>query len=89
MGSTNFDPGLSCTDPDGDTLEYHLISDTNSDRFSMDPSTGILTYAVEYDLDNPSSMTTPVLLNVYCKDGGNLTSAAQITLTIEVSHIII
>ena len=86
-GSSYYDPGLACTDPDaGDSSTFSFQSDTNSDRFSIDGATGNMTFAVEYDVDF-GAMPSPVVITVYCVDSGNLSASASITVTINVRHL--
>ncbi|KAK3578902.1 hypothetical protein CHS0354_035522 [Potamilus streckersoni] len=87
-GSASMSPGFKVSDPDaGATWTYHLYNANNSDRFTIDSSTGSpMGFAVNYDVDN-NAMPSKAILTVLCKDNGGTTGviksgSTQITITI-------
>ncbi|KAL3891722.1 hypothetical protein ACJMK2_003972 [Sinanodonta woodiana] len=87
-GSASMSPGFIVSDPDaGATWTYHLYNANNSDRFTINSSTGsTMGFAVNYDIDN-NVMPSKVILTVLCKDNGGSTGviktgSTQITITI-------
>jgi len=67
-GGGNIDNSFVLSDPDSpDIHTYTLITTTYSKLFDINPNTGIITYDIDYDVDqgaNPSNLT----LNVMCTD---------------------
>ncbi|KAL3891718.1 hypothetical protein ACJMK2_003968, partial [Sinanodonta woodiana] len=87
-GTASMSPGFTVTDPDaGATWTYNLYNANNSDRFTIDSSSGSpMGFAVNYDIDN-NAMPSKVILTVLCKDNGGTTGviktgSTQITITI-------
>lgn len=60
-----------------------MVNGNNSERFSVGPTSGIMTFAVDYDIDN-SVMPSSTIVTVKCVDNTDKTGTAKITLTIQV-----
>ncbi|XP_069131267.1 protocadherin-15-like [Argopecten irradians] len=74
------DPGLSSTDPDtGDVITYSI----DCQDFLINPSTGVISFAIDYDLDIGNKVT-PVSCVVSASDGD---LAATSTLFITINDI--
>ncbi|OWF41740.1 Protocadherin Fat 3 [Mizuhopecten yessoensis] len=76
------DPGFVVTDEDpGDTVSYTITSGNSLGRFKMDPLTGILTFTVNYDVDD-SNMPQFVDLIVTATDSGDMTATVLLQVTL-------
>ncbi|KAL3872815.1 hypothetical protein ACJMK2_036014 [Sinanodonta woodiana] len=75
-------PGLSVIDTDiGDTVSYSMNCGSNSGYMTMASSTGLLTYAINYDLDKPG-LPTAITCIVTARDSGGLTATATLSVSI-------
>ncbi|KAK3591629.1 hypothetical protein CHS0354_013813 [Potamilus streckersoni] len=75
-------PWLSVIDTDiGDTASYFMNCGSNSGYMTMAPSTGLLTYAINYDLDKPG-LPTAITCIVTARDSGGLTATATLSVSI-------
>ncbi|KAL3847207.1 hypothetical protein ACJMK2_018129 [Sinanodonta woodiana] len=71
--------GLSVRDTDvGDSVSYSMNCGSNSGYMTMASSTGILTYAINCDLDKPG-LPTAITCIVTATDSGGLTATATTT----------
>ncbi|KAL3874378.1 hypothetical protein ACJMK2_037404 [Sinanodonta woodiana] len=78
-------PGLSVRDTDvGDSVSYSMNCGSNSGYMTMASSTGLLTYAINYDLDKPG-LPTAITCIVTATDSGGLTATA--TLSVDIAEI--
>lgn len=62
------------------------MNGNNSERFTIDSTSGVMTYAVDYDVDQ-NAMPSIVQMTVQCRDSLAKTGTALIVLTIRVSYI--
>lgn len=65
----------------GDSTTYNLDCGTSSGYFSINTGTGIISYSIEYDVDD-ASRPTSVSCNVTVTDSGGLSDTATVTITI-------
>ncbi|KAH3747254.1 hypothetical protein DPMN_181677 [Dreissena polymorpha] len=77
--SNYVDPKLDVKDVDGDTLTFNIVQTPSAEStyFAINQSTGVITHALNYDVDNgvhPSVVT----LKVVCVDAGGLTGYLQL-----------
>ncbi|KAL3874373.1 hypothetical protein ACJMK2_037399, partial [Sinanodonta woodiana] len=78
-------PGLSVRDTDvDDSVSYSMNCLSNSGYMTMDSSTGLLTYVINYDLDKPG-LPTAITCIVTATDSGGLTATA--TLSVNIAEI--
>ncbi|KAK3583305.1 hypothetical protein CHS0354_038915 [Potamilus streckersoni] len=78
-------PGLSVIDTDvGDSVSYSMNCGSNSGYMTMASSSGLLTYAINYDLDKPG-LPTAITCIVTARDSGGLTATA--TLSVNIAEI--
>lgn len=77
-------PGFSVSDPDGGaSWSFSMMNGNNSERFSVGPTSGVMTFAMDYDIDN-SAMPSSTIVTVQCIDNTGKTGTAKITLNIQV-----
>ncbi|XP_052236180.1 protocadherin Fat 4-like [Dreissena polymorpha] len=81
--SNYVDPKLDVKDVDGDTLTFNIVQTPSAEStyFAINQSTGVITHALNYDVDNgvhPSVVT----LKVVCVDAGGLTGTATVSVTV-------
>ncbi|ESO88136.1 hypothetical protein LOTGIDRAFT_165875 [Lottia gigantea] len=69
------------TDPDSTQFNFKLLATTNSDYFTINSSSGRITYAKDYDY-GPMRLPNNVKLSVEVKDESGLTASVDIFLTI-------
>ncbi|KAL3874383.1 hypothetical protein ACJMK2_037409, partial [Sinanodonta woodiana] len=75
-------PKLSVSDTDvGDSVSYSMDCGSNSGYMTMASSTGLLTYAINYDLDK-SGLPTAITCIVTATDSGGLTATATVSVDI-------
>ncbi|XP_061176116.1 protocadherin Fat 1-like isoform X2 [Saccostrea echinata] len=81
-GSVTYNPNFLVRDYDG-AASYSLsfAAGNNSNRFSIDASSGIISFAVDYDIDN-SAMPSNVILTVVCTDSTSTTGTSKVEITI-------
>ncbi|XP_069105729.1 protein dachsous-like [Argopecten irradians] len=78
IGSANIDLGFTITDPDiPDSHTYSLRQIYQYSLFAMDSSTGILTFAVDYDYENAGHPNNASLI-IYCVDTFAITGSATV-----------
>ncbi|KAL3874390.1 hypothetical protein ACJMK2_037416, partial [Sinanodonta woodiana] len=78
-------PKLSVSDTDvGDSVSYSMDCGSNSGYMTIASSTGLLTYAINYDLDKPG-LPTAITCIVTATDSGGLTATA--TLSVDIAEI--
>ncbi|KAK3087337.1 hypothetical protein FSP39_004813 [Pinctada imbricata] len=81
-GSVTYNPGFVISDYDGaSTYTLSFRTGNNSQRFSIDSSSGIVTFAVNYDIDG-NAMPSNVILTVECSDPSSNTGTAILDITI-------
>ncbi|CAC5414359.1 unnamed protein product [Mytilus coruscus] len=82
-GSISLNPGFIIRDGDGTNQGYSLsfLNGNGSERFTMDASSGLISYATDYDIDN-SAMPSTVYLNVKCQDITGETGNASVIIYI-------
>ncbi|XP_053375293.1 protocadherin Fat 4-like [Mercenaria mercenaria] len=84
------DPGIGlAVDPDaGDTLTYSRDCGTTYDSYiTINPTSGLLSFAQEYDLDNAAlSLATSLHCTVYVTDAGGLNDSASLYIDIEYAN---
>lgn len=88
-GTISTDPELRCTDSES-TVTYSLLDVANSSRFGIDPNTGVLKLAIDYNVDGVAALPAVDIFTVYCTDiedatGIKYTATSQITVAINVS----
>lgn len=78
-------PGFIIRDGDGVNQAYSLsfLNGNGSERFTMDASSGLISYATDYDIDN-NAMPSTVYLNVKCQDATGETGNASVIIYIHV-----
>lgn len=82
IGAGGMDPSFIVKDYDGtSTYSLSFLNFNNSNRFSIHSSTGVITYAVDYDIDN-NAMPALVYLTVICTDTTSQTGTSQVGITI-------
>ncbi|XP_033727801.1 protocadherin Fat 4-like [Pecten maximus] len=75
-------PGFVITDDDpGDTVSYTITSGNSLGRFIMNSTTGLLTFMVNYDVDE-DNMPAFVDLIVTATDSGGLTATVLLQVTV-------
>ncbi|XP_060589499.1 uncharacterized protein LOC132744737 isoform X2 [Ruditapes philippinarum] len=73
----------SCTDVDnGQTMTISLSSGTYIAYFTLDPATGIITYAQDWDFENGVVPPQTTSLEITCDDGNGLSSTGNIVINI-------
>lgn len=86
-GSTSVNPGLTCTDEDSvagvEPLTYAVKTSAYSNMFTIS-SSGMLTFAQDFDLD-AGSMPSSLTLTIACLDDEGASATAQLLVTITVS----
>ncbi|XP_048729056.1 cadherin EGF LAG seven-pass G-type receptor 2-like isoform X2 [Ostrea edulis] len=81
-GSVNYNPNFLVRDYDGAaTYSLSFAAGNNSNRFSIDSSSGIVSFAVNYDIDN-NAMPSNVILTVVCTDSTSVTGTAKVEITV-------
>ena len=60
-----------------------LLNGNNSQRFQIDSTSGVMMYAVDYDVDQ-NAMPSNVQLTVQCRDSLGKTGTALLIITIRV-----
>ncbi|XP_022292040.2 protocadherin Fat 1-like isoform X1 [Crassostrea virginica] len=81
-GSVSYNPNFLVRDYDG-AASYSLsfASGNNSNRFSIDSSSGIISFATDYNIDN-GAMPSSVILTVVCTDPTSKTGTSKVEITI-------
>ncbi|VDI39040.1 Hypothetical predicted protein [Mytilus galloprovincialis] len=81
--SISLNPGFIIRDGDGVNQAYSLsfLNGNGSERFTMDASSGLISYATDYDIDN-NAMPSTVYLNVKCQDATGETGNASVIIYI-------
>lgn len=81
-GSVTYNPNFLVRDYDG-AASYSLsfAAGNNSNRFSIDPNSGIISFAVDYNIDN-GAMPSSVILTVVCTDTTSKTGTSKVEVTI-------
>ncbi|XP_053393325.1 protocadherin Fat 4-like [Mercenaria mercenaria] len=82
-GTNTADPGFTVTDEDiGDTytLSIDYSASSHSTYFSIDGTSGVITFATNYDVD--TSYPTNVLLTAVCTDSAGKTGTATVNVTV-------
>ena len=75
-------PPFGITDPDsGDTKSLTIDCGTHTGYFTMDTSSGQVSYQSDYDLDT-GSLPSTVTCTVTVTDSGGLNDTATLTITI-------
>ncbi|XP_060592560.1 uncharacterized protein LOC132747251 [Ruditapes philippinarum] len=77
------DPGLSCSDTDGDVTSYEILTGVQKDYFSINSRSGLITLVKVWDLESADGLPTSSVLTIGCKDPGGLSSTVDITVHIE------
>lgn len=86
-GSQTINPNFVVRDYDGiQPYSLSLMNGNNSERFTIDSTSGVMTYAVDYDVDQ-NAMPSTVQLTVQCRDSLAKTGTTLLVLTIRVSYI--
>ncbi|XP_052673753.1 protocadherin gamma-C4-like [Crassostrea angulata] len=81
-GSQTINPNFVVRDYDGiQPYSLSLMNGNNSERFTIDSTSGVMTYAVDYDVDQ-NAMPSTVQMTVQCRDSLAKTGTALIVLTI-------
>ncbi|XP_061186596.1 cadherin-23-like [Saccostrea echinata] len=82
VGSQSMNPNFVVRDYDG-TQPYSLslMNGNNSERFQIDGTSGIMTYAVDYDVDQ-NAMPSSLQLTVRCTDSLGKTGTTLLFMTI-------
>lgn len=77
------DPFLHVTDPDKEEVfMYYLAGSQYHHRFFMDPSSGLIRYTIDYDVDQ-MKMPSKEVLEVKVNDTGGLTATTYVEIYIE------
>lgn len=81
-GSISLNPNFIISDYDGISA-YSLTFSTanNSERFTIDASTGVIGFAVDYDIDN-GAMASTVILTAVCTDATGETGTTNVEIII-------
>ncbi|XP_033727478.1 LOW QUALITY PROTEIN: cadherin-23-like [Pecten maximus] len=81
-GSISINPNFIISDYDGISA-YSLTFTTanNSERFTIDGSTGVIGFAVDYDIDN-NAMSSTVILTAVCTDATGQTGTTNVEIVI-------
>ncbi|KAJ8321882.1 hypothetical protein KUTeg_000353 [Tegillarca granosa] len=80
-GSNSLNPGFVIQDYDGTTTwTLEFLPGNNSERFSI-ANTGLISFAVDYNIDN-SAMASTVILTVKCVDTTGQTGTTKVQITI-------
>uniref|UniRef100_K1QTH8 Cadherin EGF LAG seven-pass G-type receptor 2 n=1 Tax=Magallana gigas TaxID=29159 RepID=K1QTH8_MAGGI len=81
-GSVTYNPNFLVRDYDG-AAAYTLsfAAGNNSNRFSIDANSGIISFAVDYNIDN-GAMPSSVILTVVCTDTTSKTGTSKVEVTI-------
>ena len=74
---------VAASDPDGDSFSFALLSTADSSLFTLDPSSGVLSFNQAPDFENPAddNSDNTYELEVSVDDGAN-TSSQAITVTV-------
>ncbi|OWF38514.1 cadherin-23-like [Mizuhopecten yessoensis] len=81
-GSISLNPNFIISDYDGiSSYSLSFTTANNSERFTIDASTGVIGFAVNYDIDN-SAMPSTVILTVECKDATSQTGTTNVQISI-------
>ncbi|XP_060588388.1 uncharacterized protein LOC132743831 [Ruditapes philippinarum] len=84
VGTELSDPGLSCTDIDGDSTQYAIQINDHYDYFSIDSNNGHISLAKVWDLEDSSTeLPSSTSLIISCTDPGGLSSTTAITVNVE------
>ena len=75
-------PSYNYKEPDGQTVTFTLDCGTDSGRFTIDDSSGELSYKQEYDLDTTNVMTE-VICTVKITDPAGLFDTAELAINID------
>ena len=80
---------VSATDPDGDTVSYSLTGGADQNLFSVEASSGVLSFKVAPDFENPddSDNDNKYVIQITATDDSSDTLTDSQTLTISVSDI--
>jgi hypothetical protein len=68
------------------TYSLSLANGNNSQRFNLDSTSGIMTFAVDYDVDQ-NAMPSTVQLTVRCTDSLGKTGTTLLVITVRVSPV--
>lgn len=76
---------VTASDSDGDPLSFSIVGGDDQDRFAIDNASGLLTFKIAPDFENPTSAsgTNDYLVFVHANDGqgGSDTQALLVTVT--------
>jgi VCBS repeat-containing protein len=74
---------ITATDVDDEQLDYAITGGTDQALFSLDPSTGVLTFVIrpDYELTNPVADDNTYNLTVSASDG-DVTVEQEVTITV-------
>jgi hypothetical protein len=73
---------LLCRDQDADdTIHYRINTGDDLQHFEINDTSGQLTFAVDYDIDE-DNMPSTVLLELSCVDSGGLSGTTTVTVHI-------
>ncbi|XP_060063796.1 cadherin-23-like [Ylistrum balloti] len=80
--------GFTVTDPDsGDSVTYSIASGDPQERFTIDATSGILEFAVRYDIDyGTDQMPAVVNLTIRATDTGGLSATTLVQITLQDSN---
>ncbi|PVD31789.1 hypothetical protein C0Q70_07207 [Pomacea canaliculata] len=81
-GKISLDPGWTPIDPDeNDYPTYTIVGGNSKSRFAINPTTGLITSTLDYDIDQGAMPSTDTII-VQVKDVAGHTSTTTVTLTI-------
>ncbi|OWF38515.1 Protein dachsous [Mizuhopecten yessoensis] len=84
IGSGTINLGFSITDPDNpDSHTYTIRSGDDAHLFAIDSTTGIITFAVNYDVDSGSNHPQNATIIIQCTDTYSLTGTATVSIYVD------
>lgn len=73
----------TCTDVDrGQTMNLSITSGSQMSYFSLEPSSGVITYAQDWDFENAVVPPQTTTLEITCDDGNGLSDSLDIVINI-------